>query len=147
MLSGISASPGVTSFSSSGVERAGISPFLYHERDDAPPPFVSRGSLEGVGPFSSNAENGLDFAVVGAFGPPAVDVLLVPVLDMVQKQGLETSRCFSFGDEEGVTHSRACLTGILILLVCLEDEYCRPRRRRCDRELLLYSRLLGRQGF
>ena len=79
-----------------------------------PPPFVSRGSLEGVGPFSSNTENGLDFAVVGAFESPAVDVLLVPVLDMVQEQGLETSSCFFFEDEEGVTHSRACLTGMLI---------------------------------
>ena len=86
MMSEISASPGVTSsFTSVGFERAGLPP----STGWCDTRLVSKGSLERAESFSYNAENGLVCAVVGAFGSLAVDVLLVPVLDMIEEEGLE----------------------------------------------------------
>ena len=66
--------------------------------------------LEGVRSSSSSAANGLASAVVEAFGFPAV--WLVPRLDMVEKEGLETFTLFFLVDEDGVNLSLDCLTDI-----------------------------------
>ena len=88
MLSGMSVSPGV----------CGECPFVFNVFLEgagsfswADAPHILCELLEGTGSFSSNAKNGLDSVAVGAFGYLAEDILLVPVLDMVQKGGFE---CF-----------------------------------------------------
>ena len=113
MLSGMSIPPGVTSRSySPGSWREGFTPCC-SGRDD--PSLVSTGSvehpgsfprvdgpiasvvlLEGAGFFSCSATNGLGSAVVGAVEFPAVDVRLVPRLDTVNEECLETLLFFSW---------------------------------------------------
>ena len=47
-----------------------------------------------------NAANGLVSAMVGAFGSPAIDILLVPMLDM-EEAGLEKVLFFIFCGRRG----------------------------------------------
>ena len=131
MLSDMSVSPGVTSPSSSPEPGRGaftlcpcgwddallVSDELVEHQSSFPwvdVPVASSGFLEGA-VSSSSAANRLDFAVVGTFGFPAIDVRLVPRFDRVKEEGLEKMTFFFFADEdeEGVTDSSVCLTGIL----------------------------------
>ena len=84
---------------------------------------ATSGLLEGAESFSSSSENGLD---------SAVDVRLVPVLDMIGEEASENLTFLFFVDKEGVSHSPpVSLTGIFI--ICSEDEYGSPsRRQQCD---------------
>ena len=93
---------------SSGFEREGILPFS-KKRDDVP--LVASESLEGAGSLSSNAENSLVSAVLGDFGSSAVDVLLAPVIDIVEDADFDNCAALSLG----------CFTCILI--ECSKDEY------------------------
>ena len=77
----------------------------------------------------------------GAFGSPAVDVMLAPVLDTVEDEYF--AFFFFLVVEEGVSHSPCCFTGILI--GCSDDEYRSSGRRQRGR--CYHTRLLGRQRF
>ena len=128
----MSASPGVTLPSTlPGLGRKAVSPSSAGLNNTL---LVSDGVLEDTGSFFSNAENVLVFAVLGAFGSPAVGVLLEPMLnwqpylvdpyscymcDHTWWKGFEKNIFFFFVVEEGAARSFGCFTGILI--GCSED--------------------------